>query len=138
MCGREVAVFHFVGGATLVEAFYAAYADFQEDMKQKRPDTLQRYNQVLATLNGGLTDVTLLDDGNTLHGVDAKSSFMERYLKTPIIEEKWYQKRKQEADERRVQKKSRESTSVVRVREARLATKQHTWNSSEPTLTKLS
>ena len=62
ICGREVTVFHFVGGATLVEALYAAFADFQEDMKQKRPDTLQRYNQVLATLNGGLMDVTLLDE----------------------------------------------------------------------------
>ena len=36
ICGREVTVFHFVGGATLVEAFHAAYADFQEDMKQKK------------------------------------------------------------------------------------------------------
>ena len=53
--GREVTVFRFVGGATLVEAFYAAYADFQEDMEQKKPDTLERYNQVFATLNGGLT-----------------------------------------------------------------------------------
>ena len=123
ICGREVTVFHFVGGATLVEAFYAADADFQEDMKQKRPDTLQRYNQVSATLNGGLTDVTLLDErtppdvldhfisvGNALRGVGAKSSFMERYLKTSIIEEKWQQKRKQEAEERRLQKKRREST----------------------------
>ena len=124
ICGREVAIFHFVGGATLVEAFYAAYADFQEDMKLKRPDTLQHYNQVLATLNGGLTDVTLLDErtppdvldqfisaGNALRDVGAKSPFMERYLKTPIIEEKWHQKRKQEAEERRLQKKRRESTS---------------------------
>ena len=116
-------VFHFVGGATLVEAF----ADFQEDTKQKRPHTLQRYSQVLATLNGGLTDVTLLDErtppdvldhfisaGKALHGVGAKCSFMERYLKTPIIEEKWHQKRKQEAEERRLQKKRRESTSEGR------------------------
>ena len=93
-------------------------------MRQKKPGTLERYNQVLATLNGGLTDVTLLDErtppdvldhfisaGNALHGVGAKSSFMERYLKTPIIEEKWHQKRKQEAEERRLQKKRRESTS---------------------------
>ena len=36
---------------------------------------------------------------------------MERYLKTPIVEEKWHQKRKQEAVERRLQKKRRESTS---------------------------
>ena len=70
-------------------------------MKQKRADTLQRYNQVLATLNGGLTDVTLLDErtppdvldhfisaGNALHGVGAKSSFMEHDLKTAIIEER--------------------------------------------------
>ena len=124
ICGREVTVFHFVGGATLVEAFYAAHADFQEDMKQKRPDTLQRHIQVSATLNGGLTDVTLLDErtppnvldhfisaSNALHGVGAKSSFMERHLKTTIIEEKWHQKRKQEAEERRLQKKRRESTS---------------------------
>ena len=119
-CGREVTVFHFVGGATLVEAFYAAYAD----MKHKKPDTLQRFFQVKATLNGGLTDVTLLDEwtppdvldhfisaGTASHGVGAKSSFMERYLKTPIIEEKWHQKRKQQADERRLKKKRRESTS---------------------------
>ena len=32
-------------------------------------------------------------------------------LKTPIIEEKWHQKRKQEGEERRLQKKRRESTS---------------------------
>ena len=115
---------------------------------------------MLATLNGGLTDVTLFDEqtppdvldhfvsaGNALHGVGAKSSFMERYLKTPIIEEKWHQKRKQEAEEFRLQKKRRESTSrggkrrqtvrlTVRVREASLATKQRTWNSPEPTSTK--
>ena len=85
-CGREVTVFHFVGGATLVEAFYA-YADFQEDMKQKKPGTLQRHNQVFPTLNGDLMDVTLLDErtppdvldhfisvDNALQGVGAKSS----------------------------------------------------------------
>ena len=61
-------------------------------MKQKRPDTFQRYNQVLATLNGGLMDVT--------SGLRPTSS--TTYLKTPIIEEKWHQKRKQEGEERRV------------------------------------
>ena len=79
---------------------------------------------MLVTLNGGLTDVTWLDErtppdvldhfisvSDALHGVGAKSSFMERYLKTPNIEEKWHQKRKQEAEERRLQKKRRESTS---------------------------
>ena len=120
--GREVTVFRFVGGATLVEAFHAAYEDFQEDMKQKKPDTLERYNQVSAALIASLTDVTLLDErtptssttfsaGNALHGVGARSSFMERYLKTTTIEEKWHQKRKQEAAERHLQKKRRESTS---------------------------
>ena len=64
---------------------------------------------------------------------------MERYLKTTIIEEKWHQKRKQEAEERRLHKKRRECLTVrltVRVREASLATKQRTWNSSELTSTK--
>ena len=63
-------------------------------------------------------DVTLLNErtlpdvpGNVLHGVGAKSSVMERYWKTAIIEEKWLQKRKQEPDERRLQKKRRELTS---------------------------
>ena len=36
--------------------------DFQEDMTQKSPDTLERFIQVFATLNGGLTDVTLLNE----------------------------------------------------------------------------
>ena len=92
--------------------------NFQEVMTQKSPDTLERYIQVFATVNGGLTDVTLLNQrtlpdvpGNALHGVGAKSSVMERYWKTAIIEEKWLQKRKQEPDERRLQKKRRELTS---------------------------
>ena len=46
ICGREVTIFRFVGGATLVEAFYASYADFQQDMRQKKSDTLERYNHV--------------------------------------------------------------------------------------------
>ena len=70
ICGREVTVFHFVGGATLVDSFYAAFAYFQEDMKQKRPDTLQRYNQVWATSNGGLMDVTLLDERTSPNVLD--------------------------------------------------------------------
>ena len=36
--------------------------DFQEDMTQKSPDTLERFIQVFGTLNGGLTDVTLLNE----------------------------------------------------------------------------
>ena len=92
--------------------------NFEEVMTQKSPDTLERYIQVFATVNGGLMDVTLLNErtlpdvpGNVLHGVGAKSSVMERYWKTAIIEEKWLQKRKQEPDERRLQKKRRELTS---------------------------
>ena len=104
ICGREVTVFHFVGGATLVEALCAAFAEFQEDMKQKRPDTLQRYNQVLATLNGGLMDVTLLDERTS-------PDVLDHLPEDPIIEETWHQKRKQEGEERRLQKKRRESTS---------------------------
>ena len=80
---------------------------------------------MLATMNGGLTDVTLLDGrtppdvldhfiaaGNALRGVGEEH--FHGYLKTSIIEEKWHQKRKQEAEERRLQKKRRESTSEGR------------------------
>ena len=35
ICGREVTVSCFVGGATLVEAFHAACADFREGIKTK-------------------------------------------------------------------------------------------------------
>ena len=86
--------------------------NFQEIITQKSPDTLERYIQMFATVNGGLTDVTLLYErtladvpGNALHGVGAKSSVMERYWKTANIEEKWLQKRKQEPDVSRLQKK---------------------------------
>ena len=52
ICGREVTVFRFVGGATLVEALYATYADFQEDLKQKKPDTLERCIASSAVVDG--------------------------------------------------------------------------------------
>jgi hypothetical protein len=91
-----------------VEAFYIALEEAPRNV------------QVLATLDGGMTDVTILDErsppdvladfignGNWLHGVGGKSSFMESYILCPAIEEKWGEKRKKEAEERRDAKRAR-------------------------------
>ena len=126
VCGREVTVFHFVGGATLVEASYAHLRRLprrhETEEARDAPALQPGVSHVEWRLDG--CDIVKRADpltpdvfdhfiwaGNALHGVGARRSFMERYLKTTIIEEKWHQKRKQEAEERSLQKKGPESTS---------------------------
>lgn len=73
--GEDTTVYKFLGGASLVEAFYLAYA--------AEPDN----PQVRATLKGGMVDVAILDDrtppdvlehfvlvGNSMHGIGPGSS----------------------------------------------------------------
>ena len=154
ICWRDVTVIRFVGGATLVEALIAAYVDFQEDMRQKKPNTNKRYNQVSATLNDALTDVTLLDErtppdvldhfisaSNALRRVGAKSSFMDRFLKAPtsrrsVIRNGSMRQRSAACRRTDASQPPREKMRLTVRLIVRVATKQRTWNSSETTSTK--
>ena len=76
ICGREVTVFHFRRRS------HPGRGLLRRQRMQQRLDTLQRC-KVFDVTRDERTPLDVLDHisaGNALHGLDAKSSFMERYL----------------------------------------------------------
>ena len=124
LSGREVMVFRFVGGTTLVEDFYAAYADVQEHMRQKKPDTTELQPSV-SHLEWRLDGCDIVGRADPTHRPRPRYRGGQRFARCwreellhgalpedPIIEEKSHKKRQQEAEERRSEKQRRESTSA--------------------------